>query len=128
MADNLGLVLNIRNNNNSEGRVYQLKHTNAKDRHWICQRENNVKLPAKKALVFVPMKVPNQTDFNIHSSSSYLLAFGCAARLAVQFFTCDCHKSYERFRIGLACWYWCFSYFVIPLSIIKGIKTLKPGY
>ncbi|KRZ67120.1 hypothetical protein T10_9185 [Trichinella papuae] len=35
MADNLHLVSNERVH---EGRVYNLKHTNMEDKHWVCRR------------------------------------------------------------------------------------------
>ncbi|KRZ14192.1 hypothetical protein T11_7987 [Trichinella zimbabwensis] len=40
MADNLHLVSNERGNHNlvHEGRVYNLKHTNMEDKHWVCRR------------------------------------------------------------------------------------------
>ncbi|KRZ15066.1 hypothetical protein T11_8939, partial [Trichinella zimbabwensis] len=40
MADNLHLVSNERGNYNlvHEGRVYNLKHTNMEDKHWVCRR------------------------------------------------------------------------------------------
>ncbi|KRX55195.1 Retrovirus-related Pol polyprotein from transposon 17.6 [Trichinella sp. T9] len=44
---------------------------------WTRACKNNAKLSAKSSGFCADGKLPNQTGFNIHSSATYLSAFGC---------------------------------------------------